>query len=205
MKRLLQSLFVAAGLALTMGIANAQSGSTVISQFIGSTLEGTYQVNIAETAPLSNVFDVSVTELTSDDPSQPNPPGAFLDQITFKFFTGTVVPATPAVGVSALSGGTSLPWTPSVLGLGGTVAEFATSDPAAIVDMGNPFSGVITLKGNPKIANGSQVAIDLQNTGTGNGIITLAPESSSWLLLLVAVLPLGLLAMRRRYAASRMV
>jgi hypothetical protein len=203
MKRLLQCLFVIAGLALTMGIANAQTGSTVIDQFILTNLEGTYNVNVSETAPLSNVFDVSVTELTSN-PALPTPPGAFLDQITFKFFTGTVA-VTPAVGVASLSGGTTIPWQSNVLGLGGTTAEFQTVNPAAIVTMGNPFTGTITLMGNPKIVNGSQVQVDLQNTGTGNGVITLSPESSSWLLLLVAVLPLGLIALRRRYAASRMV
>jgi len=203
MKRLLQCLFVIAGFALTMGIANAQTGSTVIDQFILTELEGTYNVNVTETAPLSNVFDVSVTELTSN-PALPTPPGAFLDQITFKFFTGAVA-HTPAVGVSTLAGGTTLPWQANVLGLGGTTAEFQTVNPAAIVTMGVPFNGVITLMGNPKIVNGSQVQVDLQNTGTGNGVITLTPESSSWLLLLAAVLPIGLFALRRRHVASRMV
>lgn len=201
MKRILQSLFVIAGLVMAVGVANAQTGSTVVDQYIGSTLEGTFQVNVTETAPLSNVFDVSVTELTSN-PTLPTPPGAYLDQITFKFFTGAVN-STPAVGVTSGSGGTSLPWTASTLGLGGTTEEFQTTLPAAIVTMGNPFTGVITLNSSPSIVSGAQVQVDLQNTGTGNGVITLTPESSAWLLLLAAIAPLGLLAWRKRSAYSR--
>lgn len=202
MKKLLQSLFVVAGLVLAVGVANAQTGSVVVDQYNGPTLEGTYQVTVTETAPLSNVFDVNVTELTSN-PSLPTPPGAYLDEITLKFFSGTSYTSTQ-LNVASGSGGTA-GGTWGFTDNGGTTAEWNSPGAGANVNALQDFNGVVTLSGPPVItdSSSSQIVVDLQNTGTGNGTITLTPESSAWLLLLAAVAPLGLLAWRKRSAFSR--
>lgn len=209
MNKILQGVLVVAGLLCTMGIASAQTVYNVFAPDQNDkTNPGGYNVTVVQTG---NTFDITkiVGMGTNTDPNDAT-------EITLTFYStlGGNIPGQVKTTGTTLSGGAGAgvftgavetqPW--SLNAAGAKVA----SDGDVVDDIGLSPIGADFFKMTPGsfftvAGNARSFSINIQDGDQFTANVNLAPEASSVALLLAALLPIGLFALRRRHVASRMV
>jgi len=202
MKKMLMGLLASVGLFACMGIASAQTVTyNLVATPENAGAMGGWDVTVVQ---VGSTFDI--TNIVAE--GTPNVPNSGATIVTLQFYsdTGGLVDSTDTLGATGD-------------GLGGTNAP-ADNNWNSGSDGPNGFGGyswVSPLTANNLLPNGSNAfaldsstvvtgvdtsksfAVEIQDGHQWSTLVTLiTPEASSWLLLLAAIAPFGLLAMRRR-------